>query len=174
MVISTMHQVAPPNVPTAPHGRRPAAWAVLLCLTPFLAGIYALLPTADHARSFAYPMYGVAVAILIAIAVLRHPTRRRAWLLVALAIALLTVGDITYSVIALVDGEVPYPSAADVSYLAGYAVLMLGVLGLLRGRTTASERTTLIDAVIVCTGLLERLLAKGREEIRAALAADST
>jgi diguanylate cyclase (GGDEF)-like protein len=141
------------TVPTARSLRRPPAWALLLGFTPVLAAIYALLPATGPARVIAYPMYGVAVAIVIAIAVLRtRPARRGSWVLLSLAVALLAIGDVTYSVLELVQGEVSYPSLADVSYIAGYVALGTGLMALIRGRTSGSERTALIDAAILTTG----------------------
>lgn len=145
-----MELAAPTNAPASPSIRRLPAWALLLCLTPVVAGIYAWLPVTGTARAIAYPMYGAAVVVVIALAALRtNPARRPAWLLILFAVALLTIGDATYSAIELMNSAVPYPSAADVSYLAGYVALVAGFLGLLRGRTTGSDRATLIDASIL-------------------------
>ncbi|MGH2709906.1 MAG: sensor histidine kinase, partial [Actinomycetota bacterium] len=47
----------------------------------------------------------------------------------------------------------PWPSVADVFYLAGYPVLALGVLRLIRARRTGRDRKALIDASIVAAGL---------------------
>jgi diguanylate cyclase (GGDEF)-like protein len=149
-----MQLSAAPYPPTLTAFQRPRAWWVLLALTPVLAGLYVLLPTMGVARVIAYPMYGAGMVVVISVAVLRgSPARRRAWMLIALAIGLLTVGDVTYSVLELVDGGISYPSWADVGYLAGYVALVAGVVDLVRGRTTGSERTALIDAAILTAGV---------------------
>jgi diguanylate cyclase (GGDEF)-like protein len=145
---------APPESGGAPGYRRPRAWVLLLALTPVLAVAYAMLPTTGDSRVIAYPLYGIAMAVLIGLSVLRlHPARRRAWLVIAVALTLLSVGDVTYTVLQLTDGEVPYPSLADLGYLAGYVALLVGVTDLFRGRTTGSERLALIDAAILTTGV---------------------
>jgi GGDEF domain-containing protein len=131
----------------------PAPWAILLVATPILAAAYQLLPTVGEWRTIAFPMYGFAMSIVITVAVLRRTRERRAaWLAIAMAFTLLTVGDVSYTVLALIGPEVPYPSVADVFYLAGYLALVIGAIALVRGRTTGSERTSVIDAAIVTMG----------------------
>ncbi|MEO8272599.1 MAG: EAL domain-containing protein [Chloroflexota bacterium] len=145
---------APTHAPPAHGARTPPSWIVLLGLTPLLALIYALLPTAGDARVVAYPIYGACTAVVIALAAVRtKPARRGAWLLIALAVALLTAGDVTYSVIALSTPEVPFPSFADLGYLSGYVALVAGVIGLIRRRTTGNERMAMLDAAILTTGV---------------------
>jgi diguanylate cyclase len=112
-----------------------------------------VLPTTGDARVIAYPIYNLVMAVVIGIAAFRFGlARARSWQAIALALALLAVGDICYSVLALIDPVVPYPSVADLAYLSGYIFLVGGALGLLRGRTTGAERTALVDAAIVTTG----------------------
>ena len=72
--------------------------------------------------------------------------------MIAIALALLSVGDIAYSVMAFDGAEVPYPSASDIAYLAAYAALIVGVVSLIRGRVPGGDRTPLIDAAILSTG----------------------
>jgi diguanylate cyclase (GGDEF)-like protein len=47
----------------------------------------------------------------------------------------------------------PFPSVADGFYLAGYPVLAVGLLILIRGRISGRDRAGLIDAAIIATGL---------------------
>jgi diguanylate cyclase (GGDEF)-like protein len=47
----------------------------------------------------------------------------------------------------------PSPSVADGFYLAGYPVLAVGLLILIRGRISGRDRAGLIDAAIIATGL---------------------
>jgi diguanylate cyclase len=134
--------------------RMPPGWIVLLAAAPVLIATYLFLPTAGSARTVAYPAFGLiaTVAILVAIST-RHPSRPGAWRLVAGALALLSLGDVTYTVLAL-GGEVGYPSLADLAYLAGYAALISGVVGLVRGRVAGGERSAIIDATILSLGVL--------------------
>ncbi|HEY0444746.1 MAG TPA: EAL domain-containing protein, partial [Candidatus Limnocylindrales bacterium] len=47
---------------------------------------------------------------------------------------------------------VPYPSLADIPYLAGYVALVAGSTGLVRRRAPGMDRTAVIDAAILATG----------------------
>ena len=128
----------------------PPIWTVLLGATPVLIAAYLLLPGGAH--TIAYPAFGLVATIAIMIATkIRHPARVGAWRLVAVAFALLSLGDVSYSVLAL-GGEVGYPSLADLAYLAGYVALISGVIGLIRGRVAGGDRSAVIDATILSLG----------------------
>ena len=152
-----------PNQPLTGGVKRPTlpkwlgsvpAWVLLLATIPFLATMYLLLPTSGLERTFAYPAFGLMGMIAILFGMRRRPsTRPGAWRLIALALALLSIGDITYSVLLAIVGEVPYPSLADVSYLLGYITLIAGTVGLIRGRIPGGDRTPFIDAAILSTGV---------------------
>jgi diguanylate cyclase (GGDEF)-like protein len=133
----------------------PAAWLILLVAIPFLAAFYLLLPNGGPAHAIAYPVYGLIAMFAILVGVHRlRPARPGSWRLIALALALLAIADITYAVlaVALGGGGVPYPSLADVGYLAGYVALIAGTLGLIRGRVQGGDRTPIIDAAILAAG----------------------
>jgi diguanylate cyclase (GGDEF)-like protein len=130
----------------------PPAWVGFLAAIPFVAAFYLLLPTTGLVRTIVYPVFGLigTVAILVGLR-LRPPSRRRSWYLIALAFALMSVGDITYSILHI-GGENPYPSMADLGYLAGYVALILGFGGLIHGRIPGGDRTSIIDAAILSAG----------------------
>src|SRR4051794_40504941 len=132
-----------PPLPSLPVRARPTVtpWAVLLACAPIFAGLYLLLPSSGPARTIAYPVFGIIATIAILAGVrLNRPTRPHAWHLIAAGLGLLSIGDVTYSVIALTTPEVPYPSLADVPYLVGYGALALGVMRLVRGRMAGGDR----------------------------------
>ena len=130
----------------------PAAWMVVLAAIPFLTGFYLLLPAEGLARTIAYPAYGVIAVAAIMVGIhRRRPRSPGSWRLIALAFALMSIGDVTYTLLD-VAGDVPYPSWADLTYLAGYVSLIGGVLGLVRGRATGGDRTPVIDAAILAVG----------------------
>ena len=84
------------------------------------------------------------------------PARRRGspWLLLAAGSALFWLGDLyTYSYPHLLGAEVPFPSPGDALYVAMYPVMMAGLLLLVRRRNAGSDRSGLIDGLILTVGL---------------------
>jgi diguanylate cyclase (GGDEF)-like protein len=136
-----------------PRVDRPPAWVVLLAAIPFLAAFYLLLPASGPAHAIAFPMYGLVGTVIILIGMHRgRPVRPRAWRVLALGIALLSIGDIVYAVLVLVSPDVGFPSLADIGYLLGYVALIGGTVGLIRGRVAGGDRTPIIDAAILAAG----------------------
>jgi diguanylate cyclase (GGDEF)-like protein len=133
--------------------RAPAAWVVLLAAIPILAGSFLLLPTDGSARSIVYPAFALfSMIVILASTHLRKPARSGSWRLVAVALGLLALGDITYTLLIIGGEEAPYPSLADAAYVAGYVTLIAGAVGLVRGRIPGGDRTPIIDAAILATG----------------------
>jgi hypothetical protein len=94
---------------------------------------------------------GVAFALLAA---RRPPTDsgRRAWILIGLAFAAYCAGDIAWFVLEVVLATQPYPSIADVGYLAFYPLGLAGLIALPRERPESRFRT-LLDLAIVAGAL---------------------
>ena len=94
---------------------------------------------------------GVAFALLAA---RRSPTDsgRRAWILIGLAFAAYCAGDIAWFVLEVVLATQPYPSIADVGYLAFYPLGLAGLIALPRERPESRFRT-LLDLAIVAGAL---------------------
>jgi diguanylate cyclase (GGDEF)-like protein/PAS domain S-box-containing protein len=82
--------------------------------------------------------------------------RRRGWGLLALAAASWMSGEIIWTLYELVlEREVPFPSAADIFFLAAYPLAALGMLRLPTSPVQFSSRVrTVIDALIVGISLL--------------------
>jgi diguanylate cyclase (GGDEF)-like protein len=130
-----------------------SAWIVLLAAIPFMAAFYLLLPMEGPAHAIAYPVFGLFAMVTILIGAHRQRAARPgAWRLIAVALALLAVADVTYAMLAVGGGAVPYPSIADYGYLAGYVALIAGTVGLIRGRAPGGDRTPIIDASILAAG----------------------
>ena len=91
----------------------------------------------------------------IATGVLIHrPPHPFAWWLLALAVTVFAAGDTTYNVLTTILGrQHPYPSLADVFYLAMYPVAAAGLVLLIRWRTGGRDRGSLLDALSVTTAL---------------------
>jgi diguanylate cyclase (GGDEF)-like protein len=59
---------------------------------------------------------------------------------------------VTYSILTDLLHATPFPSPADALYLAGYPMLLTGVVLLIRWRTPDRDRASLLDATIIATG----------------------
>ena len=93
------------------------------------------------------------VAVLAGVAINR-PRPRLPWILFACGQALFVGGDIiAYNWTRFFGGELPYPSAADALYLLVYPCLLVGLLVLIHERNPTRDRASLLDALIVATGV---------------------
>jgi signal transduction histidine kinase len=132
---------------------RPAYAALVAGL--LLSAAYAVLPTSYVAvRELGlYTLVEVGAIVAIVVGVLRYrPAVAVAWLLAAVGLSLWMVGDVVWSAYALVDRD-PFPSTADVFYLAGYPVLAAGLAFAARRSASSREPGTIFDAAIVALGL---------------------
>lgn len=78
------------------------------------------------------------------------PARERGpWAWLVGGSALWVMGDIGWDITALVSGESPTISLADIPYLVGYPVTAIGAVKLLRLRSPRSDREGLLDGLVV-------------------------
>ncbi|MDQ1483934.1 MAG: hypothetical protein QOF35_2010 [Actinomycetota bacterium] len=98
---------------------------------------------------------GLSSAGAIVIGVRRNrPERPLAWYLLAGAITTFAAGDFTYNILTLVlHQDDPFPSLADGFYLAMYPMCAAALALFIRSRTASADRSSLIDALIITTGL---------------------
>lgn len=129
------------------------AWKILATLGIAAAIAHFLVP--GGASSWLYLGIGVCGVASVLTGVRWHradyPTP---WYLFASGLALFLVGDAIfyfYKIVREVDR--PFPSAADAFYLASYPFLVAGLLLLIRRRDPGRDRSSLIDAAIVSTGM---------------------
>ena len=103
-----------------------------------------------------FNLLGASSAVAIVLGARRHlePGRRGAWYLVATGQALFIAGDvIAYNYPVLVGGELPFPSLADVVYLACYPAIVGGLVMLIQRRDATRDRASHIDSLIVTVGV---------------------
>ena len=157
---------APSAVPTE---RSPAArrrddvlfWTGFAVLTS-LTVAYLVLPSGRVwlREVFIYPAVELGAVVCIVIGVVRYrPSVPRAWLFIAAGIFMWFLGDLVWGIYE-VAGRDPFPSLADLFYVAGYPLIAAGLgsaAHLRSGRIVASETGTLIDGLLVA--LLALLLA---------------
>ncbi len=100
-------------------------------------------------------LIGLSPVVAILVGVHRYKPRSRVpWYLLAAGSALFWLGDLyTYSYPLVLGAEVPFPSLGDALYVAMYPVMMAGLLLLVRRRNSGTDRSGLIDGLILTVGL---------------------
>ncbi|MEU8816572.1 GGDEF domain-containing protein [Actinoplanes sp. NPDC048796] len=133
--------------------RRWAGWHFILALgVPVIALYYWFLHLGPDWGGAQVALYTSANGVLALSCLITAWRRRdlRAILLLFAASALTSIfGDVVFYFLALVGGEVAYPSIADLGYLAAYPLLASGLLLLVRRRTPGRDFTSALDAAIV-------------------------
>lgn len=105
------------------------------------------------ARDVCYDVVGVAcVALAFAALRRRRPLRGRSWNLVLGGYLAWVAGDLVYSAEQDLWHLDLLPAPSDGLYLTAYALLVLGLLGMVRGRRTGRGLAPVLDAAIVATG----------------------
>src|SRR4051812_6781027 len=141
-----------------PTGREPARREPSLVLPYVFAGVYLLAvglwqlvgrhnaDVATWVSDLAPLPAGAAAVATAAWAARRAPTPRlrRAWILVATAFALFALGDAIWFVYEVLLGDSPYPSLADVAYVAMYPMLVAALLTFPVARRSRRQRATLM------------------------------
>ena len=114
---------------------------------------HSLIPSGTLAGTLVYDYVGLMSGLAILYGVRLHrPERPARWYLFAAGQLLSVAGDLVYEYYDLVLHEEPYPSVADVFYLASYPVTAVGLMLLVRGRRGRGV-AGLLEAAIVATGL---------------------
>jgi uncharacterized membrane protein YkvI len=96
-----------------------------------------------------------SAAAIVAGLIRNKPSHRVAWIFVALGVTTFALGDISYDFLTKVLRQVnPFPSIADVFYLATYVLLATGLVTMVRFRRRRDgDMGSLLDALIVTSGL---------------------
>ncbi|MFC4472681.1 aminotransferase class I/II-fold pyridoxal phosphate-dependent enzyme [Streptomyces xiangluensis] len=123
----------------------------VLCVIPPTV-VYLTVPS-RHTTSWALIGLGSVAAILLGVH-RNRPAHRWPWLLLAAANLAFTAGDTTYNILeAAFNEQNPFPSLADVFYLATYPLFAAGIFGIIHFRFPARDRAGLLDALILTSGL---------------------
>ncbi|WP_432492426.1 GGDEF domain-containing protein [Kineococcus auxinigenes] len=121
-------------------------------LAPLVIVLCLLLPE-GLPRAVLNTLIGFACAGLVVLGVHRNrPRGAAAWWLIAAGVGAWTLGDALYSYLELVLGISPFPSVADVSYLAAYPLLTAALWSFVRSRTGGRDREGVIDTAIISIG----------------------
>jgi two-component system, sensor histidine kinase PdtaS len=134
--------------------------AVLVVFALVGLGLIGFLPPGQAASARALwtdlgsIVFGLAAAMALLFAASRYHSGnplRWIWFLIGAAIAAYTVGDIIWTILEIRSqfGAVPYPSVADVAFVAFYPLMAVGLIRAARafGRSAAVERALKIDIV---------------------------
>lgn len=93
--------------------------------------------------------------VVILHAARRDATHRRAWALLAVAMALWGLGEVLWTYYEVVRGdEVPFPSVADIAYLSAVPFAVAGLLAFSPGEGARLQGRTLLDASLISASLL--------------------
>jgi signal transduction histidine kinase len=136
-----------PGVDDAALVRRGAAGAAALLV------VYATTPSSWTVlrQLVVAPAAGAFSVGCVVVAVRRYrPAARQAWMFIAAGLALFTLGIVTSGVYGVVEGSTPLPAVSDIFYLAGYPLLVCGLLVAIRLREASGlDPWAGIDAGII-------------------------
>jgi diguanylate cyclase (GGDEF)-like protein/PAS domain S-box-containing protein len=124
--------------------------AYLAANVPLVALIFLFLPY----HTFLWGTMGVGATAAVVVGIIKNrPQRKLPWILFALALGTFISGDVTYDVLTIYLHESnPFPSLADVFYLATPPLLAVGLFFLVRSRREERDVGALLDALIVASG----------------------
>jgi len=138
--------------PAARHGDAVLWWAAAaLFATLVVVDTLLLLAESPFHDAVTYPAVEALAVVCILLGVRRfRPTRPGAWYAIAAGVFVWFLGDFTWGIYEWI-GHDPFPSIADFFYLAGYPLMVLGLVVALRSRNRALtfEAGTLIDVALV-------------------------
>jgi diguanylate cyclase (GGDEF)-like protein/PAS domain S-box-containing protein len=116
-----------------------------------LIAVYYLWPAL---RAESWGLLGLTgVAAIVAGVILNRPARKAPWLILAVAQLSFVAGQVSFLVAGLLGTQLPFPSFADVLYLATYPLYAAALLIFIRWRTPDRDRRSLIDALTLTAGL---------------------
>lgn len=130
-----------------------SAWQGYLAAGVLVALVQGALPAGPLADAVLVGV-GLSAAGAMLLGIRHHrPARRAPWYLLTAGVALWALGDALWAVFDHVLGVDPFPSAADVVYLAAYPLFVLGLRLLAREGGRTPDASALLDSLIVATAV---------------------
>ena len=127
-------------------------WRFYLAFGLPLVVVYLLPLGLEGLQSVASSLTVVAFMAALVLGLRIHrPEYPRVWYLLTAGLLAFVLGDVTYGFYRIVLGGNPLPSAADIFYLAGYALIGAALMLSARRRNLGGDRTSYIDAAIIAT-----------------------
>ena len=142
------------RMPTEPRSSaRLPLWLAYFAIGAAALVVHRLMEAGSPAQSWFYDVIGGTAVVVALVGVAVHrPERRVPWYLMATGQALFVAGDVLWNYYEAI-GESPFPSLADVLYLAGYPFIAIGLLLLIRRRLGDGDRGGVLDAAILTTAV---------------------
>jgi diguanylate cyclase (GGDEF)-like protein len=132
---------------------KPWAWTAVPAIGAALMLLFFALPPESLEQGVVYDVIGLgAVGVAVVGLRIHRPTGWLPWSLMIAGQLAFVVGDVLWTVYEA-QGQDPFPSTADVSYLLGYPIMAAGLLVAIRRRITGGDRAGLLDAAILTTGV---------------------
>jgi diguanylate cyclase (GGDEF)-like protein len=126
-------------------------WSAYLAVGALALVLHAAIENGSPTQGWFYDVVGASAVAMAVVGVIRNaPDRRLPWILMAIGQASFVAGDIMWNWYEVI-GEDPFPSFADVLYLAGYPFIAAGLFLLIRRRIGGGDRGGLLDAAILTT-----------------------
>jgi len=123
------------------------AWIAVLAVGFFLVGVFFIMP-GEYGHASVYSVIGIASATVILIRARTMSKGRLPWLLLGSMQLLWAVGDLIWVGYEVIGMPLPYPSIADLFYLAAYPIGMIGFVLYVRRRAGTHASGVLKDATI--------------------------
>ena len=128
-------------------------WALAYLI--FAAGLTCLYYLFPGYQAPLWTALGLSAVVATVVGIHRNrPRKPLGWYLLAAAELTFIAGDTTYNVLTQVmHQDNPFPSVADLFYLLTYVFIAAGIFLIIRARSSSRDLPSLIDAVIITTGL---------------------
>lgn len=136
-------------MPSRSNLSRPSPAVAYIAAGAVLVWLFLSLEQGSDAQNLTYDIVGGSAVGAALVGAWRYrPDRRLPWILMAAGQGLFVAGDLLWNYYEAV-GEEPFPSFADVLYLAGYPFIALGLFLLIRRRLGDGDRGGVLDAAIL-------------------------
>jgi diguanylate cyclase (GGDEF)-like protein len=150
-VESKRSSLVPLDAPSTASSWRRFGWIVYIALGGVSLLGYFLAP--EDLRGTLYELFGLAGIVAIIIGVVVHrPASRASWLVAAAGLGIFVAGDATYGLIEKLGLSV-FPSIADVLYITGEVLFILGLAGAAFGTDDKMRRPALLDGAMLATAV---------------------
>ncbi|HEX3089410.1 MAG TPA: EAL domain-containing protein, partial [Ilumatobacteraceae bacterium] len=134
-------------------------WKIWFCLATLLTVIYFAVPDSRESKLLLYNGTGFLAILAVLYGVRRNkPAQRAPWFWFAAGLSSFLLGDICYYVLELVSPNgPPFPSIADVFYLAMYPLVIVGLTKMHRSVSTDKADSSFVVAAIVGVAMVGAL-----------------